>query len=70
MLRRSVSTASAMPGYCTLTATSRPSCVLARWTWPIDAAAKASSENSAKWSATFPPRSCSTTLRIALGRPA
>ena len=34
MLRRSVSTASAMPGYCTLTATSRPSCVLR----PVDLA--------------------------------
>ena len=41
-LRRSVSTASATPGYWTLTATRRPSRVTARWTWPIEAAAKAS----------------------------
>ena len=27
------------PGYCTFTATSRPSGITARWTWPIDAAA-------------------------------
>ena len=27
------------PGYCTLTATRRPSGITARWTWPIDAAA-------------------------------
>ncbi len=48
MLRRSVSTASAMPGYWTLTATCRPSFVVARWTWPIEAAANASGSNSAK----------------------
>ena len=48
MLRRSVSTASAIPGYWTLTATSRPSFVVARWTWPIEAAANASGSNSAK----------------------
>ena len=30
---------SAMPGYCTLTATARPSWVIARCTCPIDAAA-------------------------------
>ena len=32
--------ASPTPGYCTFTATAlRPSRVMARWTWPIDAAA-------------------------------
>src|SRR5829696_2340783 len=67
MLRRSVSTASAMPGYWTFTATSRPSRVVARWTWPIEAAATASAEKSAKWSDSRPPRSCSTTRRIAAG---
>ena len=47
-LRRSVSTASATPGYWTFTATSSPSSVVARWTWPIDAAANARSSKSAK----------------------
>ena len=45
-LRRSVSTASATPGYWTFTATSSPSTVIARWTWPIEAAANACSSNS------------------------
>ena len=36
---RSARIASSTPGYCTFTATSRPSCVRARCTWPIDAAA-------------------------------
>ena len=36
---RSDSIASSTPGYCTFTATARPSFVIARWTWPIDAAA-------------------------------
>ena len=31
--------ASPTPGYCTFTATARPSWVMARCTWPIDAAA-------------------------------
>src|SRR3954454_77610 len=67
MLRRSVSTPSATPGYWTLTATSRPARVVARWTWPIDAAATGSAEKAAKWSLRRPPRSCSTTRRTALG---
>ena len=41
-LPRSAEIASAMPGYCTLTATARPSAVMARCTWPIDAAAMGS----------------------------
>ena len=45
-LRRSLSTASATPGYCTLTATASPSSVVARCTWPIEAAANARSSNS------------------------
>ena len=36
-----------MPGYCTLTATRVPSCSVARWTWPIEAAANASGSISA-----------------------
>ena len=39
---------SAMPGYCTLTATARPSWVIARCTWPIDAAAMGSGSQVAK----------------------
>ena len=41
-LRMSDSSASATPGYWILTATARPSWRVARCTWPIDAAAKAS----------------------------
>ncbi len=62
-LRRSVSTASAIPGYCTFTATSRPSWVVARWTCPIEAAATGCSEKSAKCSSSGPPRSASATRR-------
>ena len=62
-LRRSVSTASATPGYWIFTATARPSAVTARWTWPIDAAAKASSSNSEKTSPSRSPSSCSSSLR-------
>src|SRR3954468_14301408 len=58
-LRRSASTASATPGYCTLTATSRPSRVTARWTWPIEAAASGSGSMVAKAS----PTSASMSLR-------
>ena len=65
-LRRSVSTASATPGYWTLTATSRPSCVSARWTWPIEAAANASSSKAAKCSDSGPPSSPSIRPRIFL----
>ena len=44
--RRSERRASSAPGYCTLTATSRPSDQTARCTWPIEAAAAASPSNS------------------------
>ena len=37
-----------MPGYWILTATALPSVVVARWTWPIEAAANASSSKSSK----------------------
>ena len=56
-MRRSVSTASATPGYWTLTATGCPSRVTARWTWPIEAAANASSSNEAKTADGFSPSS-------------
>ena len=38
-MSRSARIASPTPGYCTFTATARPSWVMARCTWPIDAAA-------------------------------
>ena len=56
----SARTAAATPGYWTLTATSRPSCNVARYTCPIDAAAIGSSSKDANTSATAlpgPPRS-------------
>ena len=40
--------ASSTPGYCTFTATSRPSRSTARWTWPIDAAATGTGSQSRK----------------------
>ena len=43
--RRSARNASPAPGYCTLTATSRPSCQTARCTCPMEAAAAGSSSN-------------------------
>ena len=46
-LRMSDSTASAIPGYWTLTASSSPSCERARWTWPMLAAAAGSGSISA-----------------------
>ncbi len=63
-LRRSASSASATPGYWILTATARPSCSSARCTWPIEAAAKASSSISANSSSNGSPRySSSRTTR-------
>ena len=53
----SARTALTMPGYWTLTATRRPSCSRARYTWPIDAAANASVSNSANTSSSGCPRS-------------
>ena len=38
----------------------------ARWTWPIEAAANASSSNDSKWSPTVPPSSSSSSLRTFL----
>ena len=42
--------ASSTPGYCTFTATARPSRVMARCTWPIDAAAIGTGSHSANTS--------------------
>ena len=53
-LRRSLSTASATPGYCTLTTTVSPSSVVARCTWPIEAAANARSSNVGEHAAERP----------------
>ena len=50
-LRRSPSIASATPGCWTLTATSAPSSVRARWTWPSEASANGSSSKSENSSA-------------------
>jgi hypothetical protein len=61
---RSARTALATPGYCTFTATSRPSFSRARYTCPIDAAATASSPKSSKTSLSRSPRSSSITFRI------
>ncbi len=47
-LAMSDSSASAIPGYWTLTATRLPSRRVARWTWPIEAAANASFSIEAK----------------------
>ena len=56
-LRRSVSTASATPGYWIFTATSSPSTVVARWTWPMEAAANARSSKSENTRSSGPPNS-------------
>jgi hypothetical protein len=52
---------SATPGYCTFTTTSRPSCVRAACTWPIDAAASGSGSNDANARSGGSPRSSVTT---------
>ena len=52
---------SAIPGYCTFTATARPSCVIARCTCPIDAAAMGSGSQRAKACSGGRPSSASTT---------
>ena len=59
--------ASPTPGYCTLTATVRPSRVTARWTWPIEAAAAGSGDQSRKIRSGSPPSSSRTTSAARLG---
>ena len=55
--------ARATPGYCTFTATRRPSGITARCTWPIDAAAAASCSTSSNSSSTGSASSSSITAR-------
>ncbi len=49
--------ASSTPGYCTFTATAWPSSVMARCTWPIDAAATGTGSHSANTSVGSAPSS-------------
>ena len=60
-LPRSAAIVSAMPGYCTLTATAWPSVVMARCTWPIDAAAMGSGSHSLNRRSGAAPSSASMT---------
>src|SRR3954454_3204064 len=57
-----------MFGYCSLQARSRPSCPLARWTWPRDAAAAASRSKAAKRDCQSGPSSAAMRRRTK-GRP-
>ena len=59
---RSLISAGPAPGYCTLTATSRPSFQTARCTWPIDAAAAGKSSNDWNRCRHRGPRSSASTL--------
>ena len=59
--------ASSTPGYCTFTATARPSWVMARWTWPIDAAAIGTGSHSANSSSGPPPSSSRITPAASSG---
>ena len=47
MMPRSARIILVMLGRCTLTATGVPSCNVARWTWAVEAAAKASGSKEA-----------------------
>ena len=58
---------SAMPGYCTFTATARPSWVIARCTCPIDAAAMGSGSQVAKARSGGWPSSSVTTWAASSG---
>jgi len=58
---------SAMPGYCTFTATARPSWVIARWTCPIDAAAIGSGSQRANARSGGRPSSSVTTPAASSG---
>ena len=67
---RSESSASPAPGYCTLTATSRPSCHTARCTCPIEAAAagfSSNSRNNSRQSAPIRSSSTAWTVRVGIG---
>ena len=58
---RSLISAWPAPGYCTLTATSRPSFQTARCTWPIDAAAAGLSSNERNFCLQRGPSSATST---------
>ena len=55
------------PGYCTFTATTRPSGITARWTWPIDAAATGIGFQSRKSLSGWSPSSSRITPSARLG---
>ena len=59
------STASAIPGYWTFTATSAPSLLRPRWTWPILAAAAGLGSISARTCSGSEPHSSARTPRIS-----
>ena len=63
-LRMSASIESAMPGYWTLIATSRPSCVVPRYTCPMLAAAAGAGSIRASTRSGSSPHSLARTLRI------
>ena len=68
--RRSEVRASAEPGYCTFTATSRPSTQVPRCTCPIEAAAAGSGSNQTRWSFQSAPSSrvrISRTVMVGIG---
>ena len=62
---RSLISALPAPGYCTLTATSRPSCHTARCTWPIEAAAAGVSSKDGTGAASGGPARRASTLCTA-----
>ena len=64
---RSDSMAWSTPGYCTFTATARSSCVIARWTWPIEAEASGTGSHSANATWGGAPSSASTTPAASSG---
>ena len=59
--------ASSTPGYCTFTATTRPSANRARCTWPIEAAATGIGSHSANTTSGASPSSARTTDAARLG---
>ena len=65
---RSASMAWSTPGYWTFTATARPSWVMARWTWPIDADASGTGSHSAKAMSGGAPSCSLDDARRQLGR--
>ena len=66
-LPRSAAIVSAIPGYCTLTATARPSRVMARCTWPMDAAAIGSGSHSLNTISGASPSSAAMTPAASSG---